>query len=58
MHKLHEDPTLGWGEVADGGLEIITVPGNHAVMLIKPYIETVGATLKDCIARAREKFEG
>jgi acyl transferase domain-containing protein/thioesterase domain-containing protein/aryl carrier-like protein len=57
MHKLHEDPTLGWGEVADGGLEIITVPGNHAVMLIKPYIETVGATLKDCIARAREKFE-
>jgi len=58
MHKLHDDPTLGWGDVADGGLEVITVPGNHAVMLIKPYIETVGATLKDCIHRARAECEG
>ncbi|GMV92676.1 MAG: hypothetical protein AMXMBFR82_24540 [Candidatus Hydrogenedentota bacterium] len=57
MHKLHEDPTLGWGEVADGGLEVITVPGNHAVMLIKPFIETVGATLKDCLERARAEYE-
>jgi acyl transferase domain-containing protein/thioesterase domain-containing protein/acyl carrier protein len=57
MHKLHDDPTLGWGEVADGGIEVITVPGNHAVMLIKPYIETVGATLKDCLERARAEHE-
>ncbi|MCC6697661.1 MAG: SDR family NAD(P)-dependent oxidoreductase [Candidatus Hydrogenedentes bacterium] len=57
MHKLHEDPTLGWGEVARGGLDVITVPGNHAVLLIKPYIETVGATIKECLIRARAKYE-
>ena len=57
MHKLHEDPTLGWGEVARGGLDVITVPGNHAVLLIKPYIETVGAAIKESMIRARAKYE-
>ncbi|MCC6488136.1 MAG: SDR family NAD(P)-dependent oxidoreductase [Candidatus Hydrogenedentes bacterium] len=57
MHKLQEDPTLGWGEVARGGLDVITVPGNHAVLLINPYIETVGATIKDSLQRARAKYE-
>jgi thioesterase domain-containing protein len=52
---MHEDWTLGWGEVAKAGLDIVEVPGNHAVLLSKPYIETVGAVIREGLAKARGK---
>lgn len=58
MHKMHEDWTLGWGEVAKSGLDIIEVPGNHAVLLSKPYIETVGAVIREGLAKARARSAG
>jgi thioesterase domain-containing protein/acyl carrier protein len=41
-----EDPALGWGSLALGGVEIIEVPTGHFNMLFEPYVETFVETLK------------
>jgi len=56
MHKLHEDWTLGWGDLAQGGLDVVEVPGNHAVLLSPPYIERVGEVLREGIDKAMAKY--
>lgn len=56
MHKLHEDWSLGWSDVAEGELEVVEVPGNHAVLLSLPYIERVGEVLRDGIDKGIERY--
>jgi aspartate racemase len=41
-----EDLTLGWGSLAQGGVEIIEVPTKHMFMLFEPYVATFAETLK------------
>jgi thioesterase domain-containing protein len=41
MLDVTQDPTLGWGELAARGVQIIDVPGEHATMLSYPYVETL-----------------
>ena len=41
-----EDLTLGWGGLAQGGVEIIDVPTKHMFMLFDPYATTFAETLK------------
>ncbi|HKN21466.1 MAG TPA: SDR family oxidoreductase [Terracidiphilus sp.] len=41
-----EDLTLGWGNLAQGGVEIIDVPTKHMFMLFEPYVATFAETLK------------
>jgi thioesterase domain-containing protein len=41
-----EDLTLGWGSLAQGGVEIIDVPTKHMFMLFEPYVATFAETLK------------
>jgi thioesterase domain-containing protein/acyl carrier protein len=41
-----EDPTLGWGSLALGGVEIIDLPTGHFEMLFEPYVETFAEKLK------------
>jgi acyl transferase domain-containing protein/thioesterase domain-containing protein len=41
-----EDLTLGWGSLAQGGVEIIDVPTKHMFMLFDPYVATFAETLK------------
>ena len=41
-----EDPNLGWGEFAGGGLEMHEVPADHGAMLLEPYVQEVARTLK------------
>ena len=41
-----EDHTLGWGDLAQGGVEIIDVPTKHMSMLFEPYVATFAETLK------------
>ena len=50
--RIFEDPTLGWGAVAAGGVEIHTVPGNHQTIIEAPNVETLAEVLGECIARA------
>jgi amino acid adenylation domain-containing protein len=42
-----------WAQLAAGGIEVRTVPGDHLNLLNEPYIQTVAAELKDCLERAR-----
>ena len=44
-----EDPTLGWGALALGGVEVIDVPTQHMLMLFEPYVEDFAQTLKSIL---------
>jgi thioesterase domain-containing protein len=41
MMEAIQDPTLGWGELAAQGVQIIDVPGEHATMLSYPHVEAL-----------------
>lgn len=49
----HQDPTLGWNQLAAGGIEIQLVPGNHLTMLRKPHVQVLAEQLRVCIDKAR-----
>lgn len=61
VFKAEEDPfgwvsaaddQLGWGSVARGGLEIVTVPGGHTSMLAEPHVPELARALADVGNRA------
>jgi thioesterase domain-containing protein len=41
----YQDPNLGWGEVAHGGLETVEVAGDHIAMFREPQVEALAAAL-------------
>jgi len=41
-----DDMTLGWSGVPDKGLDVRVIPGNHGVILRKPYGERVASELR------------
>jgi thioesterase domain-containing protein len=41
-----QDPMLGWGELAAGGVEVHTVPGTHYTMLREPLVQVLAQRLK------------
>jgi amino acid adenylation domain-containing protein len=46
---LYDDPELGWGGLAEGGLETHEVPGDHSnnrQMMNEPHVQVVGEGLK------------
>src|SRR5208337_3893688 len=43
---VREDPTLGWGILAGGGVEVVDVPTEHMHMLFEPYVATFAEKLK------------
>jgi amino acid adenylation domain-containing protein len=49
MMKRIQDPTMGWGELAAGGVRVIDVPGDHGTMVLKPYVETLAVRIKECL---------
>jgi thioesterase domain-containing protein len=49
----HQDPTLGWSQLAGGGVELHRVPGNHLTMLRKPYVQVLAEQLTACIDKAQ-----
>jgi thioesterase domain-containing protein/acyl carrier protein len=46
-----EDPILGWGALAGGGLEIHDVPGEHGNVLNEPHVRTVAEELETILSR-------
>ncbi|HEY6376807.1 MAG TPA: amino acid adenylation domain-containing protein, partial [Edaphobacter sp.] len=46
-----EDPVLGWGALAGGGLEIHDVPGEHGNVLNEPHVRTVAEALETILPR-------
>ncbi|HYX22780.1 MAG TPA: condensation domain-containing protein, partial [Thermoanaerobaculia bacterium] len=50
--QVFADPTLGWGAVAAGGVEVHLVPGSHQTIVAAPHVEILAEILGTCIARA------
>lgn len=53
-----DDPLLGWGRFALGGVELHHVPGDHLTMLSEPQVATLADQLKVCLAQAVEAQGG
>jgi aspartate racemase len=43
---------LGWGALAQGGLDVIQVPGTHAFIVREPYAKFLATELRRCIDQA------
>jgi len=46
------DPTLGWRNIALGGLQVVDVPGEHDVMVELPHVAELGRKVRECLDRA------
>jgi len=46
------DPTLGWGKLAGGGLEIYEIPGYHSSIALEPRVGVLAEKMRDCLDRA------
>jgi amino acid adenylation domain-containing protein len=40
------DPALGWGAVAEGGVEVVSCPGDHFTLFRPPYVETLAERIR------------
>jgi natural product biosynthesis luciferase-like monooxygenase protein len=47
------DPTLGWGALLDGNLEIHEIEAHHQNILIEPPVRSLAERLTACLDRAR-----
>jgi thioesterase domain-containing protein/acyl carrier protein len=45
------DPQLGWGRLAEGGVDIRLVPGTHSTVLSEPNVRGLAEALKDHLLR-------
>jgi thioesterase domain-containing protein len=50
--SILEDPTLGWGSVALGGVEVLDVPGTHFDLLDPPHVEELAARFRALLDHA------
>jgi amino acid adenylation domain-containing protein len=41
------DPTLGWGQVVAGGVEVVRVSGDHFTVLTRPHADAVALIFKE-----------
>jgi thioesterase domain-containing protein len=49
--RFLDDPTLGWGEISPGGLEICDVPGNHNDLVYRPHARDLADAIKARLPR-------
>ena len=47
---VYDDPTNGWGAVAEGGVETIPVPGNHWSIIEPPNLAKLADALRSCLS--------
>jgi hypothetical protein len=43
------DPTLGWQDLAAGGVELHTIRTMHVALLVKPYVEVLAREVMGCL---------
>ncbi|HEY9665321.1 MAG TPA: non-ribosomal peptide synthetase, partial [Coleofasciculaceae cyanobacterium] len=46
LASYYDDPQMGWGELAAGGVEIQEVPGKHITMLSEPHVRVLAEKLQ------------
>lgn len=47
--KDSADPTLGWGTLAQNGVEVRTIRANHAALFVKPHVKVLAHELMACL---------
>ena len=48
-HEENKEIDLGWGKLADGGVQIFTVPGDHLTMIHPPHVKMLARTMRQCL---------
>ncbi|NBD13843.1 MULTISPECIES: thioesterase domain-containing protein [Corallococcus] len=47
---LHgRDPSWGWGRLAQGGVDVHAIDGNHMTLLKPPHVQSLAAKVKACL---------
>jgi phthiocerol/phenolphthiocerol synthesis type-I polyketide synthase E len=49
------DPTLGWGDLLEGEVELYEVPAFHQTVLLEPQVKGMAQQLRDCIDHVIEQ---
>ncbi len=52
---IYRDPTLGWGKVVTGELEIYDVPGFHGALVAEPRVRVLVQKLVPCLDRVNKR---
>ena len=47
------DPTMGWSNLAAGGVEIYAVPGYHNALVFEPRVRGLATLLRSCLAEVQ-----
>lgn len=45
------NPTMGWSKLAESGVKVNLVPGNHLTMLRKPNVQVLAEQLRQCLEK-------
>jgi aspartate racemase len=53
-----DDPTLGWGRVAGGGVDILEVPGTHVSIMAEPALTALAAAIRGVLETIRRNPDG
>jgi len=54
--RIH-DYQMGWGERALGGVDVVPIPGRHALILREPHVVDLARKMDACIERALENVQ-
>jgi amino acid adenylation domain-containing protein len=57
LSGVSSDPTLGWSDWAEGGVNVQMVPGNHATMIYNPNVAILAEKLMMCIDQVQADLE-
>jgi aspartate racemase len=49
------DPKMGWGELAQDGVEVFEVPGDHMSILDQPRVAELADRLRSCLSATQKK---
>jgi thioesterase domain-containing protein len=50
-NRSYRDPTLGWRNIALGGVDIVWTPGNHETMFTEGNVEEFGQLLQEVLEK-------
>lgn len=51
--RASDDSVKGWRALANGGIEVSEIPGNHLDIIKEPYVGELARKLSECLARAQ-----
>ena len=56
--EIIPDPTLGWGELIDGDLELFEIEAFHQTIMAEPQVQIMAEQLKICLNKAYDASSG